>query len=768
MLDSAILGFPRIGAQRELKRALESHWSGSLAEPGLLQAAASLRRARWLRQKHHGIASVPSNDFSLYDHMLDASCLLGVVPERFAHPGGPVALETYFRMARGDGAVAALEMTKWFDTNYHYLVPELTALTRFQADATKPVAEFREALALGITTRPVLVGPVTYLLLSKCSDGGDLLALLPALLAVYTAILTALAEAGAQWIQIDEPCLATDLTPAAIAAYQTAYAALAAAEPRLRLLLTPYFGSVADHFSWLRALPVHGLHLDLVRSPEQLEPALSQLPGSWLLSLGVVDGRSPWRTALDPAVARIRQAQAHRPEAAVQVASSCSLLHVPLDLSMEPQLSPAIRSGLAFACQKLDEITLIVQGARGADETISADLAEDRARRVARAASVLACDPAVRQRLADSAAVSLSRHAPYPERDRRQRQRLALPAFPTTTIGSFPQTTAIRALRCDLKAGRIDQAAYQRQLEVETARCVRFQEACGLDVLVHGEFERNDMVEYFGEQLHGYAFTANGWVQSYGSRCVKPPIIVGDVSRPRPMTVAWSRYAQSLTTKPMKGMLTGPVTMLQWSFVRDDLPRETVCRQIALALRDEIRDLEQAGIAIIQVDEPALREGLPLRQRDRAGYLRWAVDCFRLATSGVRDDTQIHTHMCYSEFNDIIAAIAELDADVISIETARSRMELLTAFERFSYPNGIGPGVYDIHSPAVPSPQAMADLLHQATRRLRPEQVWVNPDCGLKTRGWAQVAPSLQHLVQAARQLRGACTAQVPAADGDR
>jgi len=434
---------------------------------------------------------------------------------------------------------------------------------------------------------------------------------------------------------------------------------------------------------------------------------------------------------------------------------------VPLDLGTEPHLSPEIRCGLAFACQKLDEIALIVQGALGAPDALSAAVAEDQARRAARAASALACDPVVRQRLIDSAGVSLVRQSPYPERDRVQRERLSLPAFPTTTIGSFPQTTAIRALRADLRAGRIDHAGYQRILQDETARCVRFQEDCGLDVLVHGEFERNDMVEYFGEQLSGYAFTTNGWVQSYGSRCVKPPIIVGDVSRPRPMTVDWSRYAQSLTTKPMKGMLTGPVTMLQWSFVRDDLPREVVCRQIALALRDEIHDLEQSGIAIIQVDEPALREGLPLRQRERAGYLRWAVDCFLLATSGVRDDTQIHTHMCYSEFNDIISAIAELDADVISIETARSRMELLSAFERFSYPNGIGPGIYDIHSPGVPSAQAMTALLQQATRRLRPEQVWVNPDCGLKTRGWAQVAPSLQHLVQAARQLRSESAAHV-------
>ena len=762
MITTAVLGFPRIGPHRELKQTLEAHWSGKLDTAGLIGAAVKLRSSRWVRQKHHGIAVVPSNDFSLYDHMLDMCCLVGAVPERFGHVSGPVDLPTYFRMARGDTGVAALEMTKWFDTNYHYLVPELSADTRFVADATKPVTEFKEALALGVHTRPVLVGPVTFLLLAKRLDGGELLELLPALLLAYVEVFQALADAGAIWIQMDEPCLVTDLTPAAEQAYRVAYAALAAADPRLRVMLTTYFGAVEQNLPLICSLPVDGLHIDLVRAPAQLDAALLSLPDDWLLSLGVVDGRNLWKTDLDRALALVRRAAQHLPSRHLQVAPSCSLMHVPVDLVEERELDPRIATWLAFAVQKLDELSRIVSGALGGDAAIVESLAASRAIRADRAASSVAIDAAVRARSAGVLPADLCRRSAFPERDAVQRQRLGLPAFPTTTIGSFPQTSEVRRQRSAFKAGRIDQQGYDTFLREETARCIHFQEECGLDVLVHGEFERNDMVEYFGELLSGYAFTSNGWVQSYGSRCVKPPIIVGDVSRPAPMTVAWARYAQSLTTKPMKGMLTGPVTILQWSFVRDDLPRDQVCRQIALALRDEIADLEAAGIAIIQVDEPALREGLPLRSCDRHVYLRWAVDGFRLATSGVRDETQIHTHMCYSEFNDIIGSIAELDADVISIETARSRMELLNAFERFAYPNGIGPGVYDIHSPAIPDASAMAVLLHHACRRLRPEQVWVNPDCGLKTRGWAEVGPSLQHLVQAAKAMREASKSVLP------
>lgn len=754
MITTASLGFPRIGARRELKTTLEAYWRGEIDADGLDRALAAQRAARWSLQREQGIDAIPSNDFPPYDHVIDACCLLGAVPARFDHPGGPVPTATVFRMARGDAGVAALEMTKWFDTNYHYLVPELDAATRFTAAPERAVAEFRAALALGIRTRPVLVGPVTFLRLAKRTDGGSPLDLLPALLPAYLAVLRALAEAGADWIQIDEPWLVTDLEDADHRAYRLAGEALAGADPRLRLLLTTYFGAVDEVLPLVASLPVHGLHVDLVRAPEQLDTVLAALPSDRLLSLGVVDGRGPWRTDLRRALAQVRRAAARRPGGPLQVAPSCSLLHVPVDLAAEGALDPRIAGWLAFAVQKLGEVARIATGARAGAAAIAPELAASDRVRAERATAREAVDPAVRARAAAVSADDLRRRSPFAQRDRVQRERLRLPAFPTTTIGSFPQTAEVRRQRAGFKAGRIAATDYQRFLEAETARCIRFQEDCGLDVLVHGEFERNDMVEYFGERLAGCAITAHGWVQSYGSRCVKPPLIVGDVSRPAAMTVDWARYAQSLTTRPMKGMLTGPVTILQWSFVRDDLPRAEVCRQLALALRDEIADLEAAGIAIIQVDEPALREGLPLRRRDRAAYLGWAVDAFRLATGGVRDETQIHTHMCYSEFNDIIAAIAALDADVISIETARSRMELLAAFERFAYPNAIGPGVYDIHSPAVPAPEAMHDLLERACRLLRPDQVWVNPDCGLKTRGWAEVGPSLRHLVAAACCLR--------------
>ena len=753
MFSAATLGFPRIGPRRELKHALEAYWIGSLDAAGLERAAAEIRTARWLRQAHHGIAAIPSNDFSLYDHVLDTCCLVGAVPERFGRAPAP-GLQTYFRMARGQAGIAALEMTKWFDTNYHYLVPELCSATRFAADPSKPLREFAEALSLGIRTRPVLLGPVTFLLSAKRSDGGDPLELLPGLLPAYAAVLGALRDAGAEWIQIDEPCLATDLTPGGRAAYLTAYAALAAAQPHLRLLLTTYFGGVGDQLALIRTLPVHGLHLDLVRDPGQLDAALAAIPRWWLLSLGVVDGRNLWRAELDRALALVRRAATQHPADLIQVAPSCSLMHVPVDLDEERGMDATMASWLSFAVQKLDELKSIALGAASGDAAIAHLLVENRAMAAARASSPLRQDAVAQARAAAVTADDLQRTSPFRQRDTLQRTRLRLPAFPTTTIGSFPQTADVRRQRAAFKAGSLDEPGYERFLRAETARCIRLQEDCGLDVLVHGEFERNDMVEYFGERLSGFAFTLHGWVQSYGSRCVKPPIIVGDVSRPQPMTVDWARYAQSLTAKPMKGMITGPVTIVQWSFVRDDVPRARVCRQIALALRDEIADLEAAGLPIIQVDEPALREGLPLRSCEREAYLGWAVACFRLATSGVRDETQIHTHMCYSEFNDIISAIADLDADVISIETARSRMELLDAFERFAYPNGIGPGVYDIHSPAIPDAGAMAALLRRACRHLRPEQVWVNPDCGLKTRGWAEIGVSLRNMVQAALELR--------------
>jgi 5-methyltetrahydropteroyltriglutamate--homocysteine methyltransferase len=753
MIATATLGFPRIGAKRELKRALESFWSGHITATGFERSVGEVRRARWLRQKHHGVAVVPSNDFSLYDHVLDTCCLVGAVPPRFGHAAGPVDLATYFRMARGGEGTPALEMTKWFDTNYHYLVPELDAATRFVADPAKPVEEFREALALGITTRPVLVGPVTFLRMAKRTDGGDPLALLPALLPAYAQTLRALADAGAVWLQLDEPCLVTDLDAAARAAYQHAYQYLASVDGRLRLLVATYFGGLGDNLPTACALPAHGLHVDLVRSPDQLPAVLAAWPGERLLSLGVVDGRNVWRADLDRVLALTRQATGRR-TGPLQVAASCSLLHCPVDLGEEQRLDPKTTRWLAFAVQKLDELRAIAHGATAGDGAIAEALTLSREVRTERATSPHAVMPAVRARSTGATAAQARRASPYPIRAVAQQSRLRLPPLPTTTIGSFPQTDAVRAARAAHRAGTLDDAAYRDFLRHETTCCLRRQEECGLDVLVHGEFERTDMVEHFGDLLDGFAITANGWVQSYGSRCVKPPIIVGDINRPRAMTVEWARFAQDRTDKPVKGMLTGPVTILQWSFVRDDLPRADVCRQLALALRDEVHDLEAAGIAIIQVDEPALREGLPLRHDERPAYLAWAAECFRLATAGVRDDTQIHTHMCYSEFNDIIVAIADLDADVISIETARSRMELLEAFERFRYPNEVGPGVYDIHSPAVPAVEAMADLLRRACRTLKPEQVWVNPDCGLKTRGWPEVEAALHNLVDAARMVR--------------
>jgi 5-methyltetrahydropteroyltriglutamate--homocysteine methyltransferase len=753
MATTAIIGFPRIGPHRELKKALEAYWRGKIDQHALQHSAAEIRRARWARQKHHGIAVVPSNDFSLYDHVLDTCCMVGAIPERFGVHAGPVDLPTYFAMARGGNGLAALEMTKWYDTNYHYLVPELSASTRFRCDASKPLGEFREAAALGIHSRPVLLGPVTFLLLAKYS-AGDPLTLLPELLPIYCEALSALADAGADWVQLDEPSLATDLEDKQRDAFHAAYAALAAAAPRLRLLVATYFGSLDDNLRTATTLPIHGLHVDLARAPAQLDDVLAAVPEHWLLSLGLVDGRNVWRTDLDRALALARAA-AHRvgPDR-LQIAASCSLLHVPVDLDEEGKLDRRVVSRLAFATQKLDEIATICAGVNGGDAAIAKTLAAGRTALADQAASTEVHDQAVAARLAAVKPIEYHRPSPYTERARSQHSDLKLPIFPTTTIGSFPQTAEIRAKRAAQASGEISQQEYDDFLRAETRRCVRLQDEAGLDVLVHGEFERNDMVEYFGELLRGFAITTNGWVQSYGSRCVKPPIIVGDVSRPQPMTVAWTRFAQTCTRKPVKGMLTGPVTILQWSFVRSDIARADVCRQLALALRDEISDLENDGVRIIQVDEPAFREGLPLRKGDWNTYLQWAADCFRLATSGVADRTQIHTHMCYSEFNDIIEAIADLDADVISIETSRSRMELLDSFERFRYINEIGPGVYDIHSPAVPSLDAMSALLHRACRCFNPRQIWVNPDCGLKTRAWPEVEAALKLLVEAAARAR--------------
>ncbi|WBX85179.1 5-methyltetrahydropteroyltriglutamate--homocysteine S-methyltransferase [Sphingosinicella microcystinivorans] len=766
------LGFPRIGARRELKTALESFWSGKATREALLGTAKDLRAATWRRQQALGLDIVPSGDFSLYDQVLDTSVMVGAIPALYRPLGAPESLDVYFAMARGTQAanaengcahghghghggadVPAQEMTKWFDTNYHYLVPELGPLQRFALTTTKPVDEFREAKALGIHTRPVIIGPVTWLLLAKpAQEGFEPLSLLGDLLPVYVELLSRLRDAGADWVQIDEPALVLDLDDAARAAFRTAYAEFAERVSGLKLMLATYFGGLGDNLETAVGLPVAGLHVDLVRAPEQLDAVVGKAPANLTLSLGVVDGRNVWKTDLAAVLDRIAPVAARRTK--LLIAPSCSLLHVPVDLDLETKLDPAVKDWLAFGVQKLEELALLGKALNGGRESVGEALAANAASIAARRASPLVRDPAVRARLAEVDAGWSVRSAPFAERIAAQRAILALPPLPTTTIGSFPQTAAVRKARAAHGKGDLDDAGYDAFLREETERAIRWQEEIGLDVLVHGEFERNDMVQYFGEQLSGFAFTKAGWVQSYGSRCVRPPIIYGDVSRPQPMTVDWWRYAQSLTEKPVKGMLTGPVTILQWSFVRDDQPRADTCRQIALAIRDEVLDLEAAGAKIVQIDEAALREGLPLCRTDWQKYLDWAVDAFRLASSGVRSETQIHTHMCYSEFNDIIAAIGAMDADVISIETARSKMELLDAFATSAYPNEIGPGVYDIHSPRIPTPGEMQHLLRAAGERLLVRQLWVNPDCGLKTRGWDEVRPALVNMVEAAKAVR--------------
>jgi 5-methyltetrahydropteroyltriglutamate--homocysteine methyltransferase len=747
------LGFPRIGVRRELKRALESFWAGSTDAQALADAARELRLRHWRLQRDSGVVGIPSNDFSLYDHVLDAACLVGAIPERYA-PLKADPLAQYFAMARGrqDGAVdlRAMEMTKWFDTNYHYIVPELSAGMRFEPASTKPVDEFIEAREAGIHTRPVLLGPVSFLLLGKMA-GAPQLTVLDALIPVYAELLERLGAAGADWVQLDEPMLVMDLPAEARDAYRRAYDSLAGAG-NTKLLLATYFGGLGDNLGLAASLPVAGIHVDLVRAREDLDTLLDALPDERFLSAGVIDGRNVWRTDLDAALATLRRIADARGTDRLGVAPSCSLLHCPVDLAAERDLDPELLGWLAFATQKLEEAAELARAVDSADTDTKA-FEESRRWAKSRRTSPRVHDEAVAARLRTVSERERARASAYP--DRRSAQRaLGLPLLPTTTIGSFPQTREVRSARAEFRSGKRARDEYDAFLRAEIERTIRLQEELGLDVLVHGEFERNDMVEYFGEQLRGFAFTANGWVQSYGSRCVKPPIIYGDVSRASPMTVEWSRYAQGLTTRPVKGMLTGPVTILQWSFVRDDQPRRVTCDQIALAIRDEVRDLEAAGIRIIQIDEPAIREGLPLRRSEWPEYLEWAIASFRLASSGVRDETQIHTHMCYSEFNDIIDSVAAMDADVVSMETSRSKMELLDAFAEFEYPNEIGPGVYDIHSPRVPTEEEMSDLLRRAIRVIDPKQVWVNPDCGLKTRAWAEVTPALEGMVRAARSLR--------------
>jgi 5-methyltetrahydropteroyltriglutamate--homocysteine methyltransferase len=758
MVTSANLGFPSVGKFRELKKATESFWKGAITEAELQKTAADLRREHIRLQKERGVSVVPSNDFSFYDRMLDTAFLFGAVPPRYAPLANKTPIERYFAMARGyqkDGYdVTAMEMTKWFDTNYHYIVPELAAGQEFALTASTPVERFKEALAWGVKTRPVIIGPVTFLLLSKMrkDDESERFALLPSLAQAYKELLKQLKAAGADSVQIDEPSLATDLTKDAKKAYAEAYAVLA--EAGLPIDLAVYFGSLRDNAETALVLPVRSLHVDAVRGADEIPSLVKRLPADKSLSLGVIDGRNIWKSDLAKAVATVKSAVGVLGTNRVSVAPSCSLLHVPVDLESETKLDAEIKDCLAFALQKLEEVAVVAACVNGGEAAVREALEANAASVAARASSKRIHDAAVKNRAASLSPQDAKRAAPYEKRQQAQQEALRLPPLPTTTIGSLPQTAEIREKRKEFKDGVLKESEYAAFLKEKTKEAVAFQEELGIDVPVHGEFERNDMVEYFGEQMSGFAFTEYGWVQSYGSRCVKPPIVFGDVSRPRPMTVEWSSYAQSLTKRPMKGMLTGPVTILQWSFVRDDLPRSETCRQIALAIRDEVADLEKAGIRVIQIDEPAFREGLPLRAGDRKEYLEWAAECFRISSSGVADSTQIHTHMCYCEFNDVIDSIAALDADVISIETSRSAMELLDAFRDYRYPNEIGPGVYDIHSPRIPKTEEMEFLLGKALESLRPEQVWVNPDCGLKTRGWDEVKPALKNMVKAAANMR--------------
>lgn len=757
------LGFPRIGAKRELKKALESFWSGKSTETEMRSSAAALRKENWLLQKSAGIDLIPCNDSSLYDHVLDTCALVGAVPDRFQWRGSSLDLATYFAMARGRSGSdaecdschegAAMEMTKWFDTNYHYLVPEFTPDQQFSLSSTKPFDEFVEAKALGIKPKVALLGPVTFLLLGK-ARGADFnrLDLLKRLLPVYEEVVTRLWAMGAEWVQFDEPILGTDLPEAAARAFTQAYERVRAAAPSIQLMLATYFGELGSNLSVAANLPVDALHIDLVRAPDQLQAVLASVRPDVRLSLGIVDGRNVWKNDFENSLRVIKTASSKVGSDRVMLAPSCSLLHTPVSLARETNLNAELKNWLAFAQEKLVEIvTLRDLALAQADEV---KLTDNRQAALGRRQSSRIHNPAVKDRSRAVSEAALHRQSAFEARRRKQAERLQLPGLPTTTIGSFPQTEDVRAARAKFKSQDWSASQYDAFLKQKTAECIRLQEEIGLDVLVHGEFERNDMVEHFGERLEGFAFTLNGWVQSYGSRCVKPPIIFGDVHRPKPMTVEWAQFAQSITRKPMKGMLTGPITILQWSFVRDDQPRSETARQIALAIRDEVADLESAGLLLIQVDEPALREGLPLRRMDWPEYLRWAVDAFRLCSSGVRDETQIHTHMCYCEFDDIIASIAELDADVISIETSRSNMELLGTFARFEYPNEIGPGVWDIHSPRVPSTEEMAALIRAAAKVIPTDRLWVNPDCGLKTRRWEEVIPALKNLVSATRTVR--------------
>ena len=765
MITTHNLGFPRIGAHRELKKALERYWSEDLPQSALLEEGRRLRHQHWQLQQEAGLNLIPTGDFAWYDQMLNHSLMLGAVPQRFGI-ADPADIDTLFRMARGRAPsgqpAAACEMTKWFDTNYHYIVPELTKGQPFQLANTAVIDETAEALAQGFKVKPVLIGPLTWLWLSKVKgEEFDRLELLDGVVEVYGQVLTRLGEMLAEhqleWVQMDEPILTLDLPHAWQQAFESVYHRLHSCP--VKILLASYFGELNGTTTTVVNLPVDGIHIDLIRAPNQLPALLDRLPAYKVLSAGVVNGRNVWRCDLQSTLNQLREAE-ERLGDRLWIAPSCSLLHVPVDLDNETTLDPQLQSWFAFARQKCREVAVIgraLTGGQQAREAAVTDLIEQSEQAIAdRQRSERVHNLPVQQRVAGlSADPDIDqRQSPYTIRAELQHTKLQQPQFPTTTIGSFPQTAEIRQKRLQFRNGQLDESAYIAAMQDEIRATIKRQEALGLDVLVHGEAERNDMVEYFGQQLDGFAFTSNGWVQSYGSRCVKPPIIIGDINRPAPMTVSWSRFAQEQTSQPVKGMLTGPVTILCWSFPREDVSRETSCLQLALALRDEVLDLEQAGIGIIQIDEPAIREGLPLRQADWPAYLEWAVKSFRIAASGVKDETQIHTHMCYSEFNDIIKYIAAMDADVITIETSRSDMELLDAFEAFEYPNEIGPGVYDIHSPNVPSIEWIETLMTRAAEKIPRQRLWVNPDCGLKTREWPEVEAALGNMVAAARALR--------------
>ncbi|MEW2122127.1 5-methyltetrahydropteroyltriglutamate--homocysteine S-methyltransferase [Streptomyces sp. NPDC007259] len=756
---ATVYGYPRQGQNRELKKAIEGYWKGRVTADALRETAADLRRANWQQLTDAGIHEVPTGDFSYYDHVLDTTVMVGAIPERHRAAVAADGVDGYFAMARGTQDVAPLEMTKWFDTNYHYLVPELGPDTVFTTDATKQVAELKEALAQGLTARPVLVGPVTYLLLAKPAPGVpagfEPLTLLDRLLPVYAEVLADLRAAGAEWVQLDEPALVEDRTPAELNAAERTYRELGALTDRPKLLVASYFDRLGEALPVLAKAPVEGLALDFTEAAAANLDALAAvggLPGKRLVA-GVVNGRNIWINDLRKSLSTLGTLLGLADR--VDVAASCSLLHVPLDAAAERDIDPQIIRWLAFARQKTAEIVTLAKALAQGTDTIAGELSANKAALASRADSPITRDPAVRARSEAVTDADGRRSQPYPERAAAQRAHLGLPLLPTTTIGSFPQTGELRTARADLRTGRIDTAAYEERIRTEIQEVISFQEKTGIDVLVHGEPERNDMVQYFAEQLTGYLATQHGWVQSYGTRYVRPPILAGDISHPVPMTVRWTSYAQSLSDRPVKGMLTGPVTMLAWSFVRDDQPLGDTARQVALALRDEVGDLEAGGTSVIQVDEPALRETLPLRAADRADYLAWATEAFRLTTSGVRPDTQIHTHMCYAEFGDIVQAIDDLDADVISLEAARSHMQVARELAAHGYPREAGPGVYDIHSPRVPSTEEAAALLRTGLKAIPAERLWVNPDCGLKTRGWPETRASLENLVAAARTVRG-------------